>query len=205
MLSEPLMAESDASEVNAEEKVSLKLRDAPGPANPPSQAQPRPSPPRRQPSLTRRMSSQLLFQAERQRSIADNIGITERVNQLLPNSITQNIPGLAKAPSANRLTFHCNICFERVPVTDGFTLSACQHQFFRDCFAGFLKNKISNGQVNISCFYPCDEGQPCGERVSEDDIRMCVDGETWAKFERFKANQENARNRQCPYCDHTDA
>merc|ERR1711971_281260 len=46
----------------------------------------------RRPSLTRRMSSNLFQQVERQQSIADNIGLTSRVNQIVPDAIRQQIP-----------------------------------------------------------------------------------------------------------------
>jgi len=157
------------------------------------------------PSLTRRMSSQFVYQVERQRSVADNIGLTGKLNQVVPDSITQHIPGLARRPSQLKLTYFCNICFAKYPIEEGFTLRQCQHQFCPDCIKGFLDNKINNGQVNITCFYPAEfeDSKPCGQQIDEEDIHQIVSSETWEKYQKFKANLENSYARQCPFCDHT--
>ncbi len=51
-------------------------------------------------------------------------------------------------------TFFCNICFCNQPVSEGFTLTACGHQFCLECIKGYWVNRINDGQVNIKCFYP---------------------------------------------------
>jgi len=159
--------------------------------------------PQRRPSLSRRMSSQLLLQADRQRSIADNIGITDRMNQYVPDAIRQQIPGLQRRNSALRRTYLCYICYSKKPVEEGFRLSTCGHLFCRECIQGFLENKIINGQVAPRCFYLENDEKACGQPIAEEDIMQIVSETVWKKYEKFKANQGNANSRQCPFCDHT--
>ena len=112
------------------------------------------------PSLTRRMSSQFLYQLEKQRSVVDSMGnITDTANSLLPDAIAQNIPGLNRKPSQLKPTYFCNICFTKYPIDEGFILSNCQHQFCAECIKGFMESKIKNGIINLTCFYPIDDSK----------------------------------------------
>merc|ERR1719242_983124 len=177
-----------------EEKASLKSTpNTPNHSMPPRLTS--------QPSLGRRMSSQLLFQVERQKSVVDNLGLTEKANQYIPDSITQHIPGLNRRKSQLKLTYFCNICFTNYPIDEGFVLRRCQHQFCPECICGFMTNKIENGVVNLTCFYPLGDGnKACGEVIDEEDIHQCVTAETWAKYQKFRSNLENTYSRQCPFC-----
>eukprot|EP01083_Nonionella_stella_P249670 863052_1 len=85
------------------------------------------------PSLTRRMSSQFVYQVERQKSVVDNIGLTDKINQVVPDEITRHIPGLNRRQSQLKLTYFCNICFSKNSIDQGFTLRKCQHQFCPEC------------------------------------------------------------------------
>jgi len=202
MLTEPLMAGADddfkaePNDLYDDETASLKK------STPQQNGDAAPSVPRR-PSLHRRMSSQLVLQVERQRSIADNIGITDKVNHFVPDAITQHIPGLQRRNSALRMTFLCFICYSKQPIEDGFRLSNCHHLFCRECITGFMENKINNGQVHLRCFYLENDEKACGERIAEQDILQNVSESAWKKYEKFKANQENVSARQCPFCDFT--
>mmetsp|Transcript_27857 Transcript_27857/g.24645 ORF Transcript_27857/g.24645 Transcript_27857/m.24645 type:complete len:471 (+) Transcript_27857:37-1449(+) len=156
------------------------------------------------PTFTRRMSSQLSrrMSLDRQASILDQTG----VGGMMPAGITNYIPGLGRQKTqALKATYFCNICFTKYPIDEGFTLRTCQHQFCIECMKGFCTNKISNGQVNMKCFFPCEDNnnKACGDEIEEEDIRQLVDDETWQKYEKFKSNLENTLSRQCPYCDNT--
>ena len=127
------------------------------------------------PTLARRMSSQLLFQVERQKSVVDNIGLTEKVNQYVPDSISQHIPGLNRRKSQLKLTYFYNICFTKYPIEEGFVLRRCQHQFCPECLCGFMTNKIENGVVNMTCFYPLDGSKLCNSIHYTYPTQLCKD------------------------------
>eukprot|EP01083_Nonionella_stella_P092378 258610_1 len=155
------------------------------------------------PSLTRRMSSQFVIQVERQRSVVDNLGLTDKMNQMVPDAITQHIPGLARRQSQLKPTYFCNICFTKNCIDEGFTLRLCQHQFCPECIEGYMNNKINNGVVDLTCFHPSEGEKPCKEKIDEQDIHQAVSAEVWQKYEKFKANLSNTYSRQCPKCETT--
>eukprot|EP01083_Nonionella_stella_P108174 314325_1 len=127
MLTEPLMAgahenyhgaivPNETSDDDHDEKASLKSAGDLDAISPQASV----------PSLTRRMSSQFVIQVERQRSVVDNLGLTDKMNQMVPDAITQHIPGLARRQSQLKPTYFCNICFTKNCIDEGFTLRLCQ-------------------------------------------------------------------------------
>ena len=90
-------------------------------------------------------------------TIARNI--TDTANSLLPGAIAQNIPGFSRRPRQLKPTYFCNICFTKYPIDEGFILRNCQHQFCAECIKGFMENKIKNGIINLTCFYPIDDSK----------------------------------------------
>ena len=142
------------------------------------------------PSLTRRMSSQFVFQVERQRSVVDNMGITDQVNRLVPDAITQHIPGLNRKESKLKLTYFCNICFTKYPIEEGFTLRRCQHQFCPECLKGFFDNKINNGVVNLTCFHPLEDSKLILFSISH-SFSLCISRAVFAVFFALSARMRD--------------
>jgi hypothetical protein len=91
----------------------------------------------------------------------------------------------------NRGTYWCVICQDDAKKGGGeYCLSECQHRFCRECFEGYVKSKIDNGQVK-STELICPE-EKCGFPVSEFDIRWSTfvkgDKVTWNKYTGFLDN-----------------
>ena len=105
------------------------------------------------PSFTRRLSTQFSTVAlERQSSLHD---VTNTVSSYIPDAIANNIPGFHRSTAELQPTYFCNICFANNPISDGFTLRNCQHQFCVECIRGYFTSKITNGQVlHLKCFHP---------------------------------------------------
>lgn len=134
--------------------------------------------------------------------------ISQTVNEMVPDSILSQIPGLNRRASMELVsTYFCNICFNKESMNQAFTLQGCDHQFCRECITEFVTNKINNGVVNMTCFHPLPidgvDNVTCRTPITTQDIQQLVTSETWMKYQRFKANLENTLSRQCPYCEHT--
>lgn len=71
----------------------------------------------------------------------------------------------------------CYICYDKVNISDAFTLQECGHQFCRGCLIDFLHSKILEAQVHPKCFHPVD---PEEEGRSQD------------KFESFEVGDLSA-------------
>lgn len=103
-------------------------------------------------------------------------------------------------------TYYCQICLEHQPKTSGFVLTACGHEFCRDCLNRYLTSKISDATVfHLQCpFLPnealagADTG--CLMDIIEHDIRILVEPSVFDKFERFKLMKTDQTYRECPTC-----
>eukprot|EP00484_Ammonia_sp_Unknown_P030172 CAMPEP_0197028730 /NCGR_PEP_ID=MMETSP1384-20130603/8340_1 /TAXON_ID=29189 /ORGANISM="Ammonia sp." /LENGTH=439 /DNA_ID=CAMNT_0042457773 /DNA_START=112 /DNA_END=1431 /DNA_ORIENTATION=- len=155
------------------------------------------------PTFTRRMSTQLSMQLERQTSVLDQA--TGGVGGF--QTMVGMIPGMNRGKSTKQLkaTYFCHICFMKNPVDEGFCLRDCEHMYCIECIKNFCRSKISHGVVYLKCFHPVDDNNntQCSVDIHEEDIHQLVDGDTWSKYQRFKSNLENAMSRQCPYCSAT--
>jgi hypothetical protein len=142
------------------------------------------------------------------------------------SAVSDSVPTMVWAISSKigmtmEETFHCQICFENVPVIEGVQLTVCRHRFCVACIKSYVELKIADGQVYPVCFHeteqlvvpivnnPADEQQQqqqparkaCGTPIAPCDIESIVFPDVWKKYLMFKFNKENKYGRQCPYCD----
>lgn len=125
--------------------------------------------------------------------------------------IKQNIRSTGFMETFQRLgmkpTYHCFLCLEYQSIEDGtksVRLSNCRHRYCIDCLSEYLVNCVDNGSVHPECFFvESSTGNNCNSKFPEKDMLKLLPEESKKKYYKFKANQENKDNRQCPSCDHT--
>ena len=63
-------------------------------------------------------------------------------------------------------TFTCTICWDDFKSEQGYSL-ICDHEFCRDCFTDYVKEKVDAGVTKVLCECP----QECGVYLTYDDYR----------------------------------
>lgn len=90
-------------------------------------------------------------------------------------------------------TFFCQICFDNVPVSDGYTLTACGHRFCRACLAQYIRIAVLERKTDLCCHYAADDGAAspgadsvCKAAFAEADIFALCDEEAAHKYRLFQ-------------------
>lgn len=90
-------------------------------------------------------------------------------------------------------TFFCQICFDNVPVSEGYTLQACGHRFCRNCLSRYIRVAVFERNTDLCCHYADGGGasSPGGDSVcktafAEPDIFALCDAEAAHKYRLFK-------------------
>eukprot|EP01125_Pyxidicula_operculata_P021763 TRINITY_DN8620_c0_g1_i1.p1 TRINITY_DN8620_c0_g1~~TRINITY_DN8620_c0_g1_i1.p1 ORF type:complete len:583 (+),score=106.44 TRINITY_DN8620_c0_g1_i1:70-1749(+) len=87
---------------------------------------------------------------------------------------------LEELENTNSAPFDCPICMDTVAVGEGYQ-SSCKHAYCKDCYRGYLANKIKEADVlDIKCPYP-----NCDVVLSYYDIKNLVTKEEFDKYEEF--------------------
>eukprot|EP00425_Heterocapsa_triquetra_P037793 CAMPEP_0195084732 /NCGR_PEP_ID=MMETSP0448-20130528/25345_1 /TAXON_ID=66468 /ORGANISM="Heterocapsa triquestra, Strain CCMP 448" /LENGTH=571 /DNA_ID=CAMNT_0040118087 /DNA_START=22 /DNA_END=1736 /DNA_ORIENTATION=+ len=98
--------------------------------------------------------------------------------------------------SSSAGTFHCPFCMENHRGAECVVFGSCgreDHGVCRDCMESYIRGLINDGRLSIEC-------HQCHAPASMSEIRSLVDGEAFAKFERFRRMRQDPTVRECPGC-----
>jgi hypothetical protein len=114
--------------------------------------------------------------------------------------------------------FYCYICMDNIELSSDVpvTTLSCGHKYCEECFIGYIRSRVIDGQVNLQCFYPTipiDRGidnnmitaaNSCNYCISAAEISHALrdDEETLVKYQRFARIKGDAKTRECCYCNH---
>ncbi|KAA0153081.1 hypothetical protein FNF31_06544 [Cafeteria roenbergensis] len=111
-------------------------------------------------------------------------------------------PGLGPAASAGEEMFDCSICYMTQPISNRFKpYSSCEHdadaETCRECYKNAVTFEVENGKVlpGVKC---CVDG--CPTVLTTEQVRDLVTAATFAKYERFQLNADDATVRECGHC-----
>lgn len=124
----------------------------------------------------------------------------------------------AQRGSISGSDFFCFICYDTVPLrpSRNVTKLSCGHRYCKSCFANYVKSKVTEGQVSLTCFHPLENEnktnedisgtsttQICGATISSRAISMALsdDPDTLRKYKRFTSLKGNTAMRECCFCN----
>lgn len=95
------------------------------------------------------------------------------------------------------VAFYCHICFDNHLHKGSFVLESCpsDHTYCIDCYKTYVKSRIDEGRIDISCPYP-----DCTACATMKEIEELSDPPTFAKFNRFKLRAADPSYRECGAC-----
>ena len=121
-----------------------------------------------------------------------------------PMSLLRKLSNKAEEEMAESSTFFCFVCCENMEESCRYQLEGCQndsHTLCRDCTAGWIQSKITDGEVmRLPC--PMMADASCAGFASEQDVTQLCSEDIIRRFERFQTlgGEEGAEYRQCPRC-----
>ena len=105
----------------------------------------------------------------------------------------------------------CKICYSNVRPAECVVSCKHNHQWCRECLAGYLSSKIAENSLSVLC-PDIDGPRRCTEVMSEELILDVCEEETLVKFRRWRAIASNPHLRECPgltesgeVCGHSQA
>mmetsp|Transcript_12686 Transcript_12686/g.19179 ORF Transcript_12686/g.19179 Transcript_12686/m.19179 type:complete len:607 (-) Transcript_12686:35-1855(-) len=103
---------------------------------------------------------------------------------------------LEKIANQNGGLLSCSICGDDdLEIADVYAL-ACKHYFCRDCWAQYLRMKITDGESgDITC-----PGHKCGLRVDEEAVRALVPADIFQRYRKFLMHSFVDTNDQVKWC-----
>ena len=87
-------------------------------------------------------------------------------------------------------TFYCEFCLDRHPVEGSVVLETCGHRFCNDMFGPWVVSKIDAGQIHPRCFHTLRQDDKCNALILEHQLLEHLPAKTVAKYNRFKAQEE---------------
>eukprot|EP01102_Stenamoeba_stenopodia_P016296 TRINITY_DN5678_c0_g1_i1.p1 TRINITY_DN5678_c0_g1~~TRINITY_DN5678_c0_g1_i1.p1 ORF type:complete len:591 (+),score=97.65 TRINITY_DN5678_c0_g1_i1:108-1775(+) len=77
--------------------------------------------------------------------------------------------------------YTCPVCYSDYGIEDMYVIDECYHRFCFGCIGHYIKEQINQGNCKqIKCPDPT-----CSVNLHPQEIRHCVDGEMYAKYEKF--------------------
>lgn len=77
----------------------------------------------------------------------------------------------------------CKICYSEVK-DDEMVIINCGHYFCEDCWKGYLKSQINDGNIHITCMEP-----KCDNLIPKDILERLVSKELLEKYTNFCLNE----------------
>ena len=93
-------------------------------------------------------------------------------------------------------TFECDICMDTKPKSEIITLQ-CNHSFCSSCVYEHIDNAINNNSIPIKC----PDGS-CGVEFTEEFVQLCVNEETFKKYQKFMKRYQISLIVNAVYCPH---
>jgi ariadne-1 len=124
------------------------------------------------------------------KKVCKEAGITElirvsRVNSDKTKNVTLSLDSL-----------RCNICYEELSADEMSGLS-CDHQFCRECWNGYLHNRVQEGSTSIFTYCPMEK---CTEMCTEDMFQRFSGAAEFLVYRKYLAESYvdiNSRIRWC--------
>ena len=93
-------------------------------------------------------------------------------------------------------TFECAICMDIKLKNEIITLQ-CNHSFCSTCVYEHIDNAINNNSIPIKC----PDGS-CGVEFTEEFVKLCVNEETFKKYQKFMKRYQISLIVNAVYCPH---
>lgn len=117
----------------------------------------------------------------------------------LADSVTKLVT-VATEPFSNfafQPEFYCDICLENCSTSLIFQMSSCckNHTFCKPCLSGYFTSMVKDGSIQHFC-----PGVSCQAAVSSAELKILLDEESFARYERLSQVKQNPMYRECPKC-----